>query len=107
MRELVDGEWRDYNLSLLEGKSAREVNKEFSGREFVAKIVIRGHDCYLCGTEDLKRRMLKKGRAATFAEATELLEAAASDVLDSVVQASVPSVVFDTFGDIPIIKIEE
>ena len=107
MKEFVDGEWREYNLKLLEGKSVRQINSEFAGGEFVAKIVIHGHDCYLCGTEDLKRRMLKKGRAVTFVEASELLEAAAVDVLNSVVQPSVPQEVFNTFGDIPITKIEE
>lgn len=108
MREMVDGEWKDYNLRLLEGKSVRQINQEFSGRECVQKIVLYGNDCYFCGTAALKKRMLKKGpRAMTFDEATELLEAVAPDVLDSIVEPMVPKEVFSTFGDIPIIKIEE
>lgn len=102
-----DGQWQDYNLRLLEGKSAREINEEFTGQQAVAKIVICGNDCYLCGTDDLKKRMIAKGgKAVTFAEATALLERAAPDVLGRVVPKILPDNVTRVF-DCPVVKLEE
>lgn len=102
-----DGVWEDYNLRLMEGKTARQINQEWAGKQAVAKIVICGNDCYLCGTEELKKRMIKKGgKAVTFEEATDLMDRVAPEVLERVVPPVLPKEVTDVF-DHPITKYEE
>lgn len=107
MRVKQGTEWVDYNLRLLEGKSARQINQEFDGQDAVAKIVICGNNCFLCGTEDLKKRMIKKGgKAVTFAEATELMDRIAPEFLERIVEPILTCGITSVF-DYPVIKYEE
>lgn len=85
MRIMVDGKWTDCSNQIISGKSLRQICEEYTGLECVAKTNLSGSDFYLCGTDTLKRTMLHKGKAMTFAEAVELLSKAAADVLERMI----------------------
>jgi hypothetical protein len=82
MRVLVSGKWENISGHDLSGKTLKQVCQEYAGRDCAAKILLSGSDYYLCGTDKLKRIMLKKGKAMTFSEAIELFGSAAVGVLD-------------------------
>ena len=82
MKQRINGEWQNLPLNLLAGKTLRQVNVEQNGQDVVAEFVIAGEKCYLCGTDDLKKRMAKKGKAITFAEADTIMATVAPEDLD-------------------------
>lgn len=84
MKQRVKGEWQNFPLNLLAGKTLRQVNEESTGKDIVAEFIIAGEKCYLCGTPELKARMLKKGKAVTFEEALVIMETVAPADLDMI-----------------------
>jgi len=79
---MINGKWEDECYHTIAGKTLRWICEEYAGRECVARVLLAGKDCYLCGTEALKRTMLQKGKSMTFAEAVDLLGKAAAGVLE-------------------------
>lgn len=65
--------WELPLLSEMQGKKLRDVLTAEIGKETVAEFIICDKPHYFCGTEDLRKRMAKKGLAVTFERALEIL----------------------------------
>lgn len=84
MKRKTSSGWQLPLLSEIQGRTLRDVLTAEIGKETVAEFVICGEHNYFCGTEELKKRMAKKGKTVTFQRALEVLADINPQLLDVV-----------------------
>ena len=65
--------WEHPPLAELQEKRLLDILRAESGTESVAEFIMDGDTNYFCGTEVLRKRMLKKGKAITYDRAIQIL----------------------------------
>jgi hypothetical protein len=82
MKRKTAAGWELPPLAELQGRTLRDVLQAEVGKETVAEFIIGDTLNYFCGTEELKKRMSKKGKSVTFSRALEILAGINPALLD-------------------------
>lgn len=73
MKQRKGDKWEHIDLAAVAGKTLEEIFRESVGKEVVSEIVIDSERFYFCGTAFWLERMQRKGKAAMFLQAIDIL----------------------------------
>lgn len=97
IKQKSGADWDLIKIESLAGKTLEQSLCGFVGKEVVAEFVVDQEQFFFCGNSFWLERMQRKGKAATFAQAMEILQARCPHLL----KESIPGVqdIADVFSE--------